>query len=208
MDLAALRQEYAATGLDEVTLTADPLELFGTWLTEAVDSGMHEPNAMVMATERAGQPAARMVLLKGFDEGFVFFTNYESDKGNELAANPRCALVFPWYPISRQVRVEGRASRVSPAESDRYFASRPYESQLGAVASPQSRVVADRVGLDELMEQARAEYGQAVERPEHWGGYRVIPELVEFWQGRFGRMHDRIRYRRHGASWIVERLAP
>ncbi|MFT4009528.1 MAG: pyridoxamine 5'-phosphate oxidase [Nocardioidaceae bacterium] len=208
MDLSALRQEYAAEGLDEASLTPEPMELFAGWLAAAVDSGVHEPNAMVVATEADAQPSARLVLLKGVDEGFVFYTNYESRKGTELDVNPRCALVFPWHPVGRQVRVEGRAQRVTPEESDAYFASRPHESQLGAIASPQSQVVPSREVLDALLDRARANQSEPVRRPAHWGGYRVVPEMVEFWQGRAGRMHDRIRYRRQGEGWTIERLAP
>lgn len=208
MDLGALRQEYAAEGLDETSLTPEPLELFQRWLADVVTSGMHEPNAMVVATEHDGQPSARLVLLKGLDEGFVFFTNYESRKGDELDANPRCALVFPWHPVGRQVRVEGRAARVSGAESDAYFASRPPDSQLGAVASPQSQVVPSREALDALLDRVRADHSEPVRRPARWGGYRVVPEVVEFWQGRSGRMHDRVRYRWDGRGWIIDRLAP
>jgi len=211
--LAALRREYAVGGLAESDLLADPVAMFRSWMADVVAAGVHEPNAMVVSSaSRAGVPSSRMVLLKGLDErGFVFFTNYDSRKGQELRSNPVCALLFPWHPLERQVRVEGAVSPVSAAENDAYFSSRPRGSQLGAWASPQSRVVEDRAALDASYDEVSARFGdEPVPTPPHWGGLRVAPETVEFWQGRRGRMHDRLRYRRSpdGDSWVVDRLAP
>jgi pyridoxamine 5'-phosphate oxidase len=206
-ELAGLRREYAEGGLDESDAAADPMVMFRSWLDDVMASPMHEPNAMVVSTVAGDRPSSRLVLLKGLDDGFVFFTNYASRKADELAANPGCALLFPWHPVGRQVRVEGLASKVSPEESAAYFASRPRDSQLGAWASPQSTRVSSRAELDERLEAAARRFPDVVPVPPHWGGYRVVPDLVEFWQGRFGRMHDRIRYRREG-TWVVERLAP
>jgi len=211
-DLAALRREYGDHGLDLPDLAPDPLTQFRRWMDDTVASGLHEPNAMVVATVGAdGAPSARTVLLKAVDDrGFVFFTNYESRKGGDLAADPRVALLFPWHDLQRQVRVEGTASRVGEEESVAYFASRPRESQLGAWASPQSQVVRSRSALDERYGGVLSRFAaaDAVPLPPHWGGYRVAPEAVEFWQGRKGRMHDRLVYRRDGEAWRVERLAP
>jgi pyridoxamine 5'-phosphate oxidase len=184
--------------------------MFGRWFDEAQAAGLHEPNAMVVSTVSGdGQPSSRMVLLKGVSEaGFVFFTNVASRKGEELAAEPRCALLFPWHPLERQVRVEGPASLVSREEVAAYFATRPRGSRLGAHASHQSRVVASRAELDAAYADAEQAYPDDVPVPEEWGGYRVRPEVVEFWQGRPGRMHDRLVYRRTGQGWRTERLAP
>jgi pyridoxamine 5'-phosphate oxidase len=211
-ELSELRREYAAGGLDEAHLEADPVTMFRRWMHDAVRAGVHEPNALVLATADAeGAPSSRIVLLKGLDaRGFVFFTNYGSRKAADLAANPRCALLFPWHPLERQVRVEGTAAPLVAEENDAYFATRPRASQIGAWASPQSEVVPDRAALDERYREAAERFGEAaVPRPEQWGGYLVTPHTVEFWQGRVGRMHDRLRYRRSdGAAWAVERLAP
>jgi pyridoxamine 5'-phosphate oxidase len=211
-DLSRLRQEYAAGGLTEDDLTDDPLALFGRWLAEALESGLYEPNAMVVATVGAdGRPSSRTVLLKGLDTGFVVYTNYESRKGAELAARPECALLFPWHPLQRQVRVEGVAERVSEQESAAYFSSRPRASQLGAWASPQSQEVAGRDELDVRYAEAEGRFADGeVPLPEHWGGFRVVPLVEEFWHGRQGRMHDRLRYRRTdpNADWTTDRLAP
>ena len=211
-DLARLRREYGDRGLDLQDLDPDPVSMFGRWLGDTVAAGLHEPNAMVVATATPdGRPSARMVLLKGLDErGFVFYTNLSSRKGGEIDANPWVSLLFPWQDLQRQVRVEGRASRVSQAESEAYFAQRPRESQLGAWASPQSQVVASRSALDERYGGVLSRFAaaDAVPLPPFWGGIRVAPEVVEFWQGRRGRMHDRLVYRREGAGWRVERLAP
>lgn len=210
--LAALREEYARAGLAESALAPGPVAMFDRWLDDAVRAGLHEPNAMVLATATTdGVPSARMVLLKGLSEdGFVFYTNTASRKGVELAANQRCALLFPWHPLERQVRVDGYAAPLAPAEVAAYFAVRPRGSQLGAHASHQSREVADRDELVRAYEDAAARYPEPgpVPVPEEWGGYRVRPEAVEFWQGRPGRMHDRLVYRRAGAGWITHRLAP
>lgn len=208
--IARLREEYSAAGLSESEAGADPVTLFHDWLDVAVESGMHEPNAMALATAtRDGAPSVRIVLLKALDDlGAVFFTNYASRKGEELESNPRAALAMTWHPLQRQVRIEGTVERVSAAESDAYFASRPHASQLGAVASPQSQVVDDRDVLEQRYDYARATYPTAVPRPAHWGGYRVALDVVEFWQGRTGRLHDRIRFTRSGDTWARERLAP
>lgn len=209
-EIAALRREYSDAGLSEADLAADPVTMFGRWFDQAHEAGLHEPNAMVVATATAdGRPAARMVLLKGVsDAGFVFFTNFGSRKGTELAENPRCALLFPWHPLERQVRVDGTASELPSADVDAYFASRPRPSRLGAHASHQSRVVASREELDEAYRAAEATYPDDVPVPSEWGGYLVAPEAVEFWQGRPGRLHDRLVYRRHEGGWRTERLAP
>jgi pyridoxamine 5'-phosphate oxidase len=212
-DLAALRREYSLGGLHETDVLPEPVAMFRRWMHDAVAAGLHEPNAMVVATATpSGVPSVRTVLLKGLDQrGFVFFTNYSSRKGAELAANPSCALLFPWHDLERQVRVEGRAARLTEEENATYFAIRPRGSQLGAWASPQSQVVADRAALDRAYDEVAGRFAEAdVPLPPHWGGFRVAPEAVEFWQGRSGRMHDRLRYRRipADAPWTVERLAP
>ena len=190
----------------------DPIEQFRTWFDEALASNLHEPNAMTLATATpAGRPSARIVLLKGFDErGFVFYTNYEGRKGEELEANPHCALLFYWGELERQVRIEGRVRRLPDRESDAYFAGRPRGSQLGAWASEQSRPVKDRDTLERRLRELEAEYeGREVPRPPFWGGYRVEPETIEFWQGRGYRLHDRLVYRRsEDGGWNRERLQP
>jgi pyridoxamine 5'-phosphate oxidase len=211
MNLEDLRREYTQRGLREEDLAPDPFTQFGAWFDEVAQADIREPNAMTLATATPdGQPSARMVLLKGVDErGFVFYSNYESRKGSELSVNPRAALVFFWVQLERQVRVEGRVERVSGEESNAYFASRPEGSQLGAWASRQSAVLPDRGLLEAAYEGLRAQYeGQEIPRPPLWGGYRVIPETVEFWQGRVNRLHDRLRYRRSDVSWAIERLSP
>ena len=212
VDLAALREEYARSGLAEPGLAAEPIAMFRRRFDEARAAGLHEPNAMVVATADAGaRPSARLVLLKGLsDDGFVFFTNLRSRKGEELAANPACALLFPWHPLERQVRVDGVATPLSSAEVAAYFATRPRGSQLGAWASRQSREVADRDELAAAYAAVAARYPEPapVPVPPEWGGYVVRPEAVEFWQGRPGRMHDRLVYRRTDAGWTTHRLAP
>lgn len=208
--LAALRQEYGDTGIEPEDLPAEPLEAVRRWLDDAVAAGLHEPNAVVVSTVgEDGRPASRTVLLKGLDSGFVFYTNYASRKGRELEASGRAALLFPWHDLQRQVRVEGTVARVDPAESAAYFAQRPRGSQLGAWASPQSEEVASRAELDERYAAAEARFADGeVPVPPHWGGYRVVPDVVELWQGRSGRMHDRLVYRRTDDGWEVVRLAP
>lgn len=212
MSIADLRREYTLRGLTEDDVAADPLTQFRVWFDQALAAQVIEPNAMTLATVAAdGQPSARIVLLKAFDErGFVFYTNYESRKGVELAAHPRVALIFYWPDLERQVRVEGQAERVTSDESDAYFMSRPEGSRLGAWASPQSRVIAGRDVLEQRLRELQAEFHERqVPRPPHWGGYRVVPQMVEFWQGRPSRLHDRLRYvQQNGDSWRVERLAP
>lgn len=212
-DLARMRQDYALAGLDESTAGDDPLSLFAQWLDDAVDAVLYEPNAMALATATPdGRPSVRVVLLKGFDaRGLTFFTGYGSRKGNELAANPWAAATMLWHPLQRQVRVEGSVTRLDPAESDAYFASRPRGSQIGAVASPQSRTILDREALEQRVAAVEHDYaGQGIERPADWGGYRLAIETIEFWQGRTNRLHDRIRFTRPGAggAWTRERLAP
>jgi pyridoxamine 5'-phosphate oxidase len=198
--------------LREVDMDADPLRQFQTWFAQVLDANLPQPYGMTLATAAAdGTPSARMVLLRGLDErGFVFFTNYDSRKGQELAANPRAALVFYWPQLDRQVRIEGQVEVLAAEESDRYFATRPRESQLSAWASPQSEVIASRKVLERRMEEVQAQFaGGAVPRPPRWGGYRVVPTVIEFWQGRPGRLHDRLCYqRRPDGSWRLQRLAP
>jgi pyridoxamine 5'-phosphate oxidase len=210
--LAAMRRRYDQAALVEDDMAADPLDQFRRWLADAVAADVPEPNAMVLATTDAGGvPSARTVLLKGLDErGFAFYTNVESAKAADLAANPRAALVFLWHAIERQVRVSGDVSRVGHDEAAAYFASRPRESQLGAWASPQSSVVSDRAALDQAYAEMEARWpaGAEIPLPDFWGGYRVRPREFEFWQGRKGRLHDRVRYRRVEDRWIMERLAP
>ena len=212
MDHAArLRKEYTRAGLAESDANPDPIAQFRRWFDDALAAGLREPNAMTLATATPdGRPSARVVLLKGFDErGFVFYTNYEGRKGEELEANPCCALVFYWGELERQVRVEGRVSRVPKRESDEYFGSRPRGSRLGAWASEQSRPVGGREVLEERLRALEAEYeAREVPRPPFWGGYRVEPEVIEFWQGRENRLHDRLVYRRSGGGWGRERLQP
>ena len=209
--LAALRREYGDAGLDAPDLEPDPVAMFRRWLGEAVAAGLGEPNAMVVSTVSPhGRPSSRLVLLKGLDEqGFVFYTNYDSHKGRDLEGNPTAALLFPWHDLQRQVRVEGPAERVGRQESEEYFATRPRESQLGAWASPQSSEVDGREDLDTYYADAEQRFeGEDVALPPNWGGFRVRPELVEFWQGRRGRLHDRLVYRSAGDDWEVVRLAP
>lgn len=210
--LRDMRRSYESAGLAEADLAPDWAGQLDRWMADAVAADLVEPNWMVLATaDPSGRPSARCVLLKGYDDrGLVLFTNYSSRKGREAAANPYASLVIPWVPLQRQVVVAGSVQRTSEAESDDYFAVRPRGSRLGAVASPQSQVVASRAVLDEALARAAERYpeGTAVPRPAHWGGLRVLPETVEFWQGRRDRLHDRLRYRRTPDGWVVERLAP
>ena len=210
-DLSRMRTEYASSGLDEESAGDDPLALFERWLEEAVGAGVHEPNAMALATATTdGRPSVRIVLLKGLDAGgLTFFTGYESRKGAELAANPRAAATMLWHPLQRQVRVEGAVTRLDDDESDAYFDLRPRGSQIGAVASPQSRVIASREVLEQRITEVEQVFeGHDVMRPPVWGGYRLAMDTVEFWQGRENRLHDRLRFMRQGEDWRRDRLAP
>ena len=209
-DLAALRKSYELAELDEAASNADPLRQFDAWLQQAIDARLPEPSAMTLATVGAdGRPSTRIVLLKGCDaRGLVWFTNYESRKGQELAANPAAALQFHWVELERVVRVEGIVAKVSAEESDAYFDSRPFDSRIGAWASPQSRVIASRATLVANAARYGARFMLRPPRPPHWGGYRLQPSAWEFWQGRKSRLHDRLRYRLDAGAWRRERLAP
>lgn len=211
MPLADLRKDYSLSGLVEKDLAKDPFRQFERWFQEAEAAKLPEPNAMILSTAtRDGRPSARTVLLKGLDgRGFVFYSNYESRKGRELESNARASLVFPWIALERQVIIEGAVTKVAREESEAYFHSRPLPSQLAAWASQQSSVVASRGVLEDSLKALEKKYaGQTVPLPPQWGGFRVAPETVEFWQGRRSRLHDRLRYRREKDGWIVERLSP
>lgn len=209
--IADLRREYARETLDESQVAADPFEQFGRWFEQAQSADLLDANAMTLATcDAAGRPSARIVLLKEFDDqGFVFYTNYGSRKGGELAGNANAALLFYWGPLERQVRIEGSVEKVSGMESDEYFVQRPVGARLGAWASPQSRVIENRADLEARLAAVTEQYGDDPPRPPHWGGYRLKPHLLEFWQGRPSRLHDRVRYQlSNDMRWDIERLAP
>ena len=217
MSIADLRKDYKLATLAEADVDADPVKQFEKWLGEACAADLPEPTAMSLSTvsikaresNELPRPSSRIVLLKEFDaRGFVFFTNYESRKGFELAANPFAALLFHWVELERQVRVEGRIERISAGDSDAYFHSRPIASRLGALASPQSKVIPNREWLEEQMRVVTDRYREAPPRPQSWGGYRVVPDRFEFWQGRRDRLHDRIVYAQDGGRWRTQRLAP
>lgn len=209
--IADLRKDYTLQSLDESDVYADPFQQFQYWFEQAVAAELPEPNAMTVATATPdGIPSARILLLKGFDErGFVFFTNYESHKGQELTANPHAAIVFLWAELERQVRIQGTVEKASESESDGYFYSRPLGSRYGAWVSEQSSVIPNRAALEERLKSLEAEYPDGnIPRPPHWGGYRLKPTVIEFWQGRPSRLHDRLRYRLDNGTWILDRLAP
>ena len=211
LDVATLRREYASGGLDEAAVDPDPIAQFRVWLGAAVAADIPDPNAMVLSTiAEDGAPSSRTVLLKGLDDrGFAFFTNHRSRKARELAARPAATLLFAWIALGRQVIVRGATTEVDAEESDRYFAGRPRGSQLAAWASQQSEIATDRAAIDQAMADVTARFAQdEVPRPPHWGGYRLAPAEVEFWQGRPNRLHDRLRYRRGGGQWVIERLWP
>jgi pyridoxamine 5'-phosphate oxidase len=208
--LAALRKSYERAELDEIHSAANPLDQFDRWLTEAIDGQVPEPNAMTLATVGGDlRPSTRIVLVKGYDaRGIVWYTNYQSRKGQELAGNPFAALQFHWVELERVVRIEGRVHKTDAAESDAYFASRPLDSRIGAWASPQSEVISGRDVLVKNAAVQAAKHLLSPPRPPHWGGFRLVPERWEFWQGRKSRLHDRLRYRAEGDAWVRERLAP
>lgn len=209
--LAAMRRSYELSGLDEADLAPTWLQQLRAWLADAAKQGILEPNAMTLATAgEDGAPSARTMLLKGLDQtGLVFHTNYESRKGRELQANPRAAALFPWIALQRQVLVEGVVEQIPEADSEAYWASRPRGSQIGAAASPQSAVIGSRAEIEAAAARLASEHeGKSIPRPAHWGGMLLVPSSVEFWQGRADRLHDRLRYRREGSGWVVERLAP
>ena len=212
LDIASLRKEYTKAELTIESVQREPLTQFLAWFDEALASDINEPTAMVLSCATPdGKPSSRVVLLKGVDEeGFVWYTNYLSRKGSELDVNPHASLLFFWPELERQIRIEGVVTKVSQEQSTEYFHSRPFDSQVGAAASPQSQVVPSREFLADLfsMMHTAATNAQHVEKPPHWGGYKLVPTAIEFWQGRPSRMHDRIRYRKHNDQWIIERLAP
>lgn len=212
IQLHHLREDYAGQILTIENTALNPIDQFAEWMEDAINAKLPEPNAMVLATNRMdGRPAARVVLLKGFDQtGFVFYTNYESRKGQEMAAHPYAALVFNWLELQRQVRIEGTIEKISEEESDRYFQSRPKGSQIGAWVSPQSKVIPNREVLEAAQAKLNEEYADVdvLPRPKNWGGYRLRPDLIEFWQGQTSRLHDRIQYAKTEQDWVKERLGP
>jgi pyridoxamine 5'-phosphate oxidase len=210
--LADLRKNYSLGSLDAADVDRNPIRQFDAWFAQAVEAQLPEPNTMTLATvDSRGRPSARIVLIKGVDErGFVFFTNYESRKGRELAENPFASLLFYWIELERQVRIEGTVVKTSAEESDTYFHSRPLGSRIGAWASEQSQVIESRAALEAREKEISAQYGEHPPRPPHWGGYRLIPDAIEFWQGRPSRLHDRLRYTRtsDNGDWQIARLSP
>lgn len=209
-DVAELRRNYTRDGLDRADLDPDPVTQFRRWFTQAVEAQIVEPNAMVLGTTDGKRPSARSVLLKAYDErGFVFFTNYESRKAQDITANDSVSLLFPWYPLERQVGILGRAERISAAESLAYFTSRPHGSRLGAWVSQQSSVINSRKLLEMKLDEIKRKFADGeVPLPSFWGGFRVVPLEIEYWQGRENRLHDRFRYTKSGSVWNIERLAP
>jgi pyridoxamine 5'-phosphate oxidase len=209
-NLADLRKTYARGSLSEADVNTDPIEQFTTWFEQASQAQCPEPHAMTLATvDKNGNPSARVVLLKGIIENqFVFYTNYQSQKGQTIAQNPRVALLFFWHALERQVRIEGECQFLSAELSDKYYHSRPIESRIGAWASPQSQIVPDRKFLEEEEQKFQSQFGNQPPRPPHWGGYMVKPSRIEFWQGRPSRLHDRLNYRLLDGTWVIERLAP
>jgi len=211
MNIAALRNEYSLQSLDVDHVTDNPIDQFTTWFAEALESKVIEPNAMTLATvNKDHKPAARVLLLKGVDHGFLFFTNYNSRKGQEISQNPFAAMTFFWPELERQVRIEGKLGKLTDLESDEYFYSRPVGSQIGALTSPQSQEIPDREFLErKLSEVEELAQKESIKRPDHWGGYRLVPNLVEFWQGRPSRLHDRLQYELdETGNWQIKRLAP
>lgn len=211
-NIADIRKDYSKKMLQETDVNADAIEQFKIWWTEAVDSAIDEVNAMTLATASAqGKPSARVVLLKGFNEsGFIFFTNYHSQKASEIEENPRVSLVFFWKELERQVRIDGTIKKITAEDSDEYFYSRPVESRIGAWASPQSKVIASRKVIEEnVVELEKSFAGKTIDRPPHWGGYIIKPAVIEFWQGRSSRLHDRLQYSLNEmGQWEIKRLAP
>ena len=209
-NLAPMREAYMRAGLAERDAAADPLLQFEAWFNDAVTAALPLPNAMTLSTVSAeGQPSSRAVLLKGVDHGgFVFYTNYLSRKGRDIDANPHAALLFAWLALERQVRIEGVLTRITSTESDAYFDSRPLGSRHAAIASPQSEVLANRAALEKKFDEVASSTGATPKRPQHWGGYRLMPQAIEFWQGRENRLHDRLLYTRHKDGWNIKRLAP
>lgn len=208
--IAALRKDYRHSELLESEVDADPIMLFHKWFKQAIEAEITEPNAMCLSTVAEGKPESRIVLLKGIEHhGFVFYTNYNSNKGQQIENNPNVHLNFAWLELERQIRISGTAHKISEAESDLYFASRPFESRVGAIVSAQSQAIESREALEKSMSDALAKYeGTNPPRPQHWGGYSVIPDSIEFWQGRTGRLHDRLLYTKKDQVWKISRLCP